>query len=112
MKMTIVQLEGEVTRVTLEGTMNATGASSIDLQFNVIAARGNKLVIDLEKVDFLASMGVRTLVMGAKACKLKGGMTVIMNPNTEVESVLIASGIDSIIPIAHGLDSALSLLQA
>ena len=112
MKMNSVQLDDDVTRVSLEGTMNAAGAAAIDLQFNLLAARAPRLVIDLEHVDFLASMGIRTLVMGAKACKVKGGMAVIMNPNADVESVLVASGIDSMIPIAHGLEAALALLNS
>jgi anti-anti-sigma factor len=61
-------------------------------------------------VSFLASIGLRTLVMGAKAIANKGGRMVLVGPQEGVEKVLKSSSIDTIIPIYADQASALAAL--
>jgi len=69
------------------------------------------VLVDLQNVSFLGSMGLRSLVAPARAIKGRGGKMVIFGPNELVEKVLKTSGIDAIIPIHHELESALAALQ-
>ncbi len=101
--------EGQI-KIALIGSMNATGAEKIDLHFNAEVGAAHDVIVDLEKVDFLASMGIRTLVIAAKALKRRSGRMIILKPTPEVEQVLLASGIDSLMDITHELDAALALL--
>jgi anti-anti-sigma regulatory factor len=51
-------------------------------------------------------MGIRTIVMGAKTISSKGGKKVLFRRNADVEKVLLSSGIDTLVPIAHDLETA------
>ena len=53
----------------------------------------------MAEVTHLSSMGIRSLVMGAKAAQLKGATLVLLSPVANVEAVLTAAGIDTLIPI-------------
>lgn len=105
-------IDGEVTRVNLEGKMDIDGASQVDLRMNVIAGSAKRLLIDLSQVSFIGSMGLRSLVVPSQAVRRRGGKVALLSPNPIVEQVLRSSKIDEIIPVVHDLDSALSVLEA
>jgi anti-anti-sigma factor len=103
-------MAGGITRVALDGRMDIAGAAVVDLRMNLIAGSARKLLIDLKKVDFLGSMGLRSIVIPARAVKSRGGKVVLFAPNEMVESVLKTSGIDSLLPVCHDLDAAIAEL--
>ena len=111
MQISIEELEGGVTRVVLDGRLDIAGAQDIDLKMNVIAGSKRAVLVDMEKVSFIGSMGLRTLVAPAQAIKGKGGKIVLFGPNEMVEKVLISSAIDTVIPIHHEFQSAVAALQ-
>jgi anti-anti-sigma factor len=55
--------------------------------------------VDLSGVTFIASLGIRTLITGAKATANNGGKMVLLNPQPNVERVLRTSRVDTVIPI-------------
>ena len=105
------ELTGGITKVVLDGRLDIEGAAAVDLQMNVIAGSKKAVLIDLQKVSFLGSMGLRVLVVPARAIKGRGGKIVLFGPNEAVANVLKTSGIDTIIPVYHELQSALAALQ-
>jgi anti-anti-sigma factor len=105
------ELAGGVTRVILEGRLDIEGAASVDLQMNVIAGSRKAVLVDLQKVSFIGSMGLRALVAPARAIKGRGGKIVLYAPNEMVEKVLTTSGTDTLIPVHHELESALDALR-
>jgi anti-anti-sigma factor len=111
MEMIIESLPDGITKVQLAGKMDLAGAQSIDMKFNVMSGSHRYVIIDLEKVSFLASMGIRTLIVGAKTIQAKGGRMVLLSPSEEVENVLIGSGITTMIPIAKDESTAIGLLK-
>ena len=111
MQISIEDLEGGITRVVLDGRMDIAGAQDIDLRMNVIAGSKKAVLVDMEKVSFIGSMGLRTLVAPARAIKGKGGKMVLFGPNELVEKVLRSSAIDTLIPIHHEFQSAVAALQ-
>jgi len=90
-----------VLKITLVGKMDLAGAQQIDLRFNALSGGHLKVIVDLSGVIFLASMGLRTLIMGAKTVNKKGGKLVLLNPTPDVEQVLVASGVDDLMPVCH-----------
>ena len=99
MEMQVEDLNGGVAMVTLRGRLDMTGAGLIDLKFSIVAGSKRSIVVDMSAVEFLASLGIRVLVMGAKAVKNKGGRLVLLSPQDNVKLVLTTAGIDEIIPI-------------
>jgi anti-anti-sigma factor len=110
MKLEIVESDNGVTRLILAGKMDIEGAASVDKEFSDVASSRKKVVVDLADVDFLASLGMRTLVVTAKSIMRRGGRMVLISPQPSVEKALRSSGIDTIIPIASDFNSAVDLV--
>jgi anti-anti-sigma factor len=104
------ELEGGITKVVLNGRMDIEGAAAIDLRMNVTAGTARKLLIDMQQVAFIGSMGLRSLVLPAQAVSRRGGKVVLFAPVKLVEDVLRASNIQAIIPIHHNMADALAAL--
>jgi anti-anti-sigma factor len=111
MPIAMEELDGGVTRVILDGRLDIEGAAAVDMRMNVIAGTKKAVLLDMQKVSFLGSMGLRALVAPARAIKGRGGKMVIFAPTEMVEKVLKTSGVDAMIPIHHDLQSALAALQ-
>ncbi len=111
MKLDVVDEENGITKLVLAGSMNIQGALELDPQFSEILKTKDKVIVDLKNVDFLASLGMRTLVISAKSLSEKGGKLVLVNPQAGVEKAIKSAGIDTIIPIAPNLTAALALFR-
>src|SRR5215469_1870776 len=99
MKMDVEPIATGAVKVILDGRLDITGAGVIDLQFSAIAGSHRGVVVDLANVTFLASIGIRTLLLGAKAVQRRGGSFVLLNPVEEVERVLEVMGVTDLMPI-------------
>lgn len=111
MEFSVEAIDDDVTKVVLVGRMDHKGASAIDTRLSVIAGSKRKVIFDLHQVSFLASMGIRSLVMSAKTIKAKGGLSILLSPEADVENVLVMSSIDTLIPIFHDQEEALAALR-
>jgi anti-sigma B factor antagonist len=111
MQLSTHEMDSGVTRVELDGRMDIAGAATVDMKMNLVAGNSKKLLIDLQKVTFLGSMGLRSIVIPARAVMSKGGKVVLFAPTEMVASVLKASNIDSLLPIHHDLATAMAALQ-
>ena len=111
MQISTEELDGGITKIALDGRLDIAGAAVVDLKMNVVAGSAQKLLIDLQKVTFLGSMGLRSIVLPARAVHSRGGKVVLFAPGEMVESVLKTSGIDSMLPIHHDLAAALAALR-
>jgi anti-anti-sigma factor len=111
MGITTEELPGGITRVILDGNLGIEGAAAIDLRMNVIAGTHKAVLVDLQNVLFIGSMGLRALVAPARAIKSRGGRMVLFGPNEMVKKVLTTSGIDTMIPVHYDLQAALAAFQ-
>ena len=105
------ELSGGITRVILDGRLDIEGAAAVDLQMNIISGTRKAVLVDLQKVSFLGSMGLRALVAPARNIINRGGKVVLFGPNELVRSVLKNSGIDTVVPVHYELQEALAALQ-
>jgi len=96
-----------VTRAVLAGRWDIQGAAKIELQLSAITGAGRAVIIDMSEVSFLSSMGIRSIVMAAKATVTRGGKFALMSPGAAILEVLTTAGIDQIVPIHHDLDQAM-----
>jgi anti-anti-sigma factor len=102
---------GEVGKlVTLVGRLDILGAEKIDLPLAVVAGSRTSIVIDMGEVDFIASIGIRHLVLAAKTVARRAGKVVLLDPTPAVSEVLAISGLESLLPIARSEAEAQALL--
>jgi anti-anti-sigma factor len=73
MDMTVNQADAEITRVDLDGRFDIQGAEEVDARFGELAESSKAMIVDLSKVTFIASLGIRTLMLSAKTLIRPGG---------------------------------------
>ena len=112
MEMAVEPLAPGVAKIVLDGRLDIAGANAIDLRFNAIAGSHRAIVVDLAGVSFLASIGIRTLLLGAKTVQRRGGTLILLNPVAEVERVLDVVGAAELMPIYHDTEAALVAAHA
>lgn len=108
MEMLVEDTDRGVTNVILRGRLDTAGANSIDLRFNAVAGAKRAVVVDLSNVNLLTSLGIRVLLLGARAVKSKGGKLVLLSPDPNVRSVLEAARTDTVIPIFDDRNAAIA----
>jgi anti-anti-sigma factor len=110
MEWNIADLENGLSKLSLAGRMDLQGSLAIDPVFAKIAEEKTLVVVDMSNVSFLASLGLRTLVVSCKTLAGKGGNLVLLNPQPGVEKVLLTSGINTIIPVVSDMGAAEAIL--
>jgi anti-anti-sigma factor len=109
MEISEEQLGSSVYKINLSGRMDIQGVGTIETRFAAMTASPRKaIIVDMSGVPFMSSIGIRALLMNAKAVKNRGGKLVLLNPDPNVRSVLESSGIDQLIPLCDALDDAVS----
>jgi anti-anti-sigma factor len=109
MEINCEQLDGDIFKINLKGRMDILGNEDIDLKFSGATAAPRKFfIVDLSEVNFIASIGIRTLLLIAKATHNRNGKIVILNPDSQVKKILLMAGIDMVIPIVDTLDLAIA----
>jgi len=107
MKMSCEQTQDGLTRVILDGRLDLEGTQSIDQQFAfTTSTQALRLGVDLTRVSFVASIGLRTLLGAARAQATRGGCMILVGPNPMVRKVLETAGIDTLVAIADDWTSA------
>jgi len=110
MEFKIIRSDDQVTHVALAGKFDLAGVQQIEMKFTAaVASRGKPAVVDLSETTYLASLGLRVLLVTARALAGKGQKMVLLNPSPEVLQVLQLGKINLIIPIETDLARALAL---
>lgn len=105
--------ENGIRLIRLIGKLDIVGAGEIKTKFTGhCAGEKVRVVVDISKVDFLASIGIRLLMLTAKSVASRGGQMILLNPIPEVQHTLEMTGIPSIIPIYSSMESAEAVLLA
>lgn len=110
MQMNVVTLEDGSAEIRLEGRLDIDGARVVDLPLSTLAGARPNLMFDLTAVSFLASIGLRTIMMSAKTVGRRGGRVVLFGSRPEVAQVLSSTGIDQIVPSVATRAEALALI--
>jgi anti-sigma B factor antagonist len=101
MPIVIIELEDGVTKVVISGRVDIAGARELEMPMAVVAGSRRAVVVDLSGVEFMASLGLRGIVVSAKSIFSKRGKIVLLAPRPEVREVITTTGIDDLIPIFH-----------
>jgi anti-anti-sigma factor len=108
MELQVEHLSDRIARAVAIGRWDVAGAAAIDLRFSALAGSGRSVIVDMAQVTFLSSMGIRSILMSAKAVQLRKAVLVLLAPVDTVAEVLISTGIDTIVPIHRDLPAALA----
>jgi anti-anti-sigma factor len=111
MEILVSQFGDAAKKVALVGKLDIDGAAAIESRLADLARSKGNIVIDMSKVAFIASIGLRHLVMTAKAVTRNAGKMLLLDPNPLVTEVLQVSGLQGILPIVRSEQEALAALR-
>jgi len=97
-------------RVALVGRLDMAGAEIAAVPLATLASTKQGLIIDMREVSFIASTGIRHLVLAAKTQLRRGGRIVLLNPNSQVVEVLRTAELTTLLPIVHSEMDAISAI--
>src|SRR5690348_13450315 len=104
MKMEVKDLEGGVKQVELEGRLDTIGVGEVESRFNAaIVSAGKSAIVDLSKVDFITTMGIRMLTSAAKHLNESKAKIAVYAPSEFVSEILDAVSLDKIVPICKDM---------
>jgi anti-anti-sigma factor len=106
--MTVQELESGVTLIALRGRLDLQGVSAIEPKFTATAGSRSSLVVDLSGVAYIASMGLRMLLLVGKTVAARHGKIALLAPSDDLSTVLRTAGVDTAIPIHANQREALS----
>ena len=111
MELQYSKWDNDIRMIKLIGKLDIIGTGEIETKFTGYCAGVNvRVIVDLSEVNFLASIGIRLLLLTAKSIAKRGGKMVLLNPIPNVQHVLEVTGIPAIIPIYSSFESAETIL--
>ena len=112
MQITICEFGDTAKKVVLIGKLDIAGAQQIELPLAAAAGSKTNIVVDMVGVDFIASIGIRHLVMAAKTLSRASRKLILLGPNPMVTEVLVSAGLDDFLPIVISEDEARAAFTA
>jgi len=98
--MTISETRNEgMIQLAVEGRVDTN--TSPELQKSILQAfqKGTRVVLDLQKVDYISSSGLRALLIGQKTASSKGGSMKLVHVCDSVRKVFEMTGFSKILNI-------------
>jgi anti-sigma B factor antagonist len=111
MDMQVTAISADAVRVVLDGRLDMAGSAKIDVAFNAAAGAHRNVIVDMSAVTFVASIGIRTLVIGAKTVQRRGGKLLLLSPQSDVEQVLETIGVTDLLPIVRDEADAMEAIR-
>lgn len=110
MQMSMSESDG-VTTVTLTGSLDVRGSAEVELPFSRLGGQGTTLVVEASGVDYISSIGIRTLLTTARAINMRGGRMAVVAATEDVAKVLKTTGVDAVIPMFATMEEALETVR-
>jgi len=104
--------KSEVLVLTLEGRLDAVSSKMFeDRVLEIIDGGEARFVIDLSRLDYVSSAGLRVFVLASKRLTAAGGKVVLCSLQESVKQVFDIVGFYSIFSISSSRDEALNSLR-
>ena len=98
MEITITQ-DGNTATLVLDGKLSVATSPDLDAAINGLPESTCNFVIDLSKLDYISSAGLRVLVSTEKTAGQRGGSMLLLHPNDEVSEVFDMTGLADVFTI-------------
>jgi len=95
--------------VRLEGRIDAHTTTQVEEKlFGLVDGGASRMVINFEKLDFISSAGLRTLLSTAKRVREAKGDLKVCNLNPNVQEVFDITGFSTLFNVAGSEDEAVA----
>ena len=99
MKTSIEELDGKLV-ATLEGELDTAAAIEVEKELQpLFNSDGRDVVIECEKLEYIASSGLRILLGILKSAKAAGSKVILRNLNEDIRNVFKLTGLISLFEV-------------
>ena len=103
-----VKTTNDVKVLVFAGRLDTQTSTDAQMQLTQLIEGGEtKILLNLEKLDYISSAGLRILLAAAKQLKTTNGELRLCNLNEVILEVFAISGFDMILPISESESEAL-----
>ena len=88
-----LKLDRSIPVVSVQGRLDGRGAAAFDEIWETLPAGSSHVVLDLAEVDYLSSVGIRSLVTAEKSLRARSGRTTLAGLKPLVARVLEIAGL-------------------
>lgn len=92
--------ENNITTITVDGRLDTMTSPELTAEIDKIAPDSNKIILDVSKLEYISSAGIRVLVTTHKLMSKKDGFTV-KAPNENVMEIIRLTGLTSVLDIVE-----------
>lgn len=101
--------------VYLDGRLNNDTVAALDAELNTIASSSATVVVlDLAGLEYISSIGLRSIFRIAKTMAAKSGKAILVNPRPQIQKVLEivnATDLTAVFSSVQELDRYLDAMQ-
>ena len=94
-----IQHEGTVPCVIPEGRLDTLNSTVFNEKIQLLAEQEDYLIIDFRNCNYLASSGIRVLMVAAKKLTARGGSLMLTSLPPEVFQVIEMTGLQKVFPV-------------
>jgi anti-anti-sigma factor len=109
--ISVQEAEG-VSVVLLSGRLDGKTVAAFETGLIGAVAAGHGTVIDLSDLTYVASVGLRVILLAAKRTKQVGERFALCSPQPQVREVFEIGGFDTLLTLCDTRDAALRLVQS
>ena len=91
--------DGATATIALEGKLSVATSPDLESAITSLPETITTFVIDLAKLDYISSAGLRVLVSTEKLASRRGGSMKLLHPNEEVSEVFDMTGLADVFTI-------------
>ncbi len=92
MEIKKTEINGNLLTIAIEGRLDSITSPKLEEFFKTELDGVERLILDMDKLEYISSAGLRVLLSTSKALKSKGGAMKLINVDDYVEDVLMMTG--------------------
>lgn len=98
----VITEESGVTKAELAGRLDTANVNELEQHFTTsIMPKAQNTIVDLSKVSFIASLGIRMLLTTARGLANRGAKFAMFGANPAVMEIFETTALSDIIPIVN-----------
>jgi anti-sigma B factor antagonist len=105
-----VRQEGDIDVIELEGNLDGKTAPEVREQIRPVLSRAGKLILDLSRVGYLSSAGLRLLLLTYREVTARKGKVVLLGVSEEIKMVMSHTGFLTFFTLADSREQAIEVV--
>lgn len=112
MSIRVVKINQDIWSIALEGRVDSAVARAVEEAFNSLWESGHhRVVVDFTDATYLASAGIRVLIMAQRRVQAVGGGVQLAAASTHVEDIMRMAGLEQMFVFNKTVGEALGRLM-